>query len=51
MTTNVVGHLLRTGRLKTGPAPVILLSALLPLAAALAVHLGDHQRVPGRGRR
>lgn len=37
---NAVGHLVSTGHLTTGPLLVILVSAVPPLAAALAVHLG-----------
>ncbi|GHJ40483.1 hypothetical protein Sm713_60920 [Streptomyces sp. TS71-3] len=37
---NAVGHLVSTGHLTTGPILVIAVSAVPPLAAALAVHLG-----------
>lgn len=37
---NAVGHLVSTGHLTTGPLLVIAVSAVPPLAAALAVHLG-----------
>ncbi|MGW2858309.1 DUF2637 domain-containing protein [Streptomyces sp. NPDC001205] len=37
---NSVGHLVSTGHLATGPVLVIGVSAVPPLAAALAVHLG-----------
>ncbi|WP_416985453.1 hypothetical protein [Streptomyces sp. T028] len=37
---NAVGHLVSTGHLKTSPYLVIAVSAVPPLAAALAVHLG-----------
>ncbi|MDO0936514.1 DUF2637 domain-containing protein [Streptomyces sp. DG2A-72] len=48
---NAVGHLASTGHLKTGPYLVIAVSAVPPVAAALAVHLGakvnaDRTRIP-----